>query len=203
MGNRTPGWLGPVAAAAILGAALFGAAVKMAPLAEAICNPFAVRSRTISGPVLLQQVQKLQRLETSRYQGQVIVEGETKGILPTWITGDRLLFVGRGEVVAGIDLARLREGDLHAEGQRVSIRLPAAEILHTRLDNRQSEVFDRRAGFFGGTDTDLETRVRVEAEDRIREAAQANGLLRTAQENAQEALRTHLAALGFREVDFL
>ena len=114
MGTRTPGWLGPVIAAAILGTALFGAAVKLAPLAEAVRNPFAVRSRTMSGPVLLQQVQKLQRLETSRYQGQVIVEGETKGILPTWITGDRLLFVGRGEVVAGIDLARLREGDLHA-----------------------------------------------------------------------------------------
>ncbi len=196
-------WIGPVAAATILGAALFGAAVKLSPLAEAIRNPFAVRSRTVSGPVLLQQVQKLQRLETSRYQGQVIVEGETKGLLPTWISGDRLLFVGRGEVTAGIDLARLQPSDLRAEGERVSIRLPAAEILHTRLDNHQSEVFDRRAGFFGGTDTDLETRVRVEAEDRIREAARTHGLLQTAQENARETLRTHLTSLGFRQVDFL
>jgi hypothetical protein len=203
MGNRTSAWIGPVVAATILGAALFGAAVKLAPLADALRNPFAVRSRTLSGPVLLQQVQRLQRLETSRYQGEVIVEGETKGILPTWVSGDRLLFVGRGEVVAGIDLARLRPADLRAEGERVSIRLPAAEILHTRLDNHQSEVFDRRAGFFGGTDSDLETRVRVEAEDRIREAARTHGLLKTAQANAQEALRTHLNALGFRQVDFL
>lgn len=203
MEKRTPAWLGPVAAATILGAALVGAAVKLAPLADAIRNPFSVRSRTVSGPVLLQQVQRLQRLETSRYQGQVIVEGETKGVLPAWVSGDRLLFVGRGEVVAGIDLARLQPADLQANGERVSVRLPAAEILHTRLDNRESEVFDRRAGFFGGTDSDLETRVRVEAEDRIREAARANGLLTTARENAKEALRTHLNGLGFRQVDFL
>lgn len=203
MDNRTSAWVGPVVAATIFGAALLGAAIKLAPLAEGIRNPFGIRSRTVSGPVLLQQVQKLQRLETSRYQGQVIVQGETKGVLPTWVSGDRLLFVGRGEVVAGIDLARLSSSDLQANGERVSIRLPAAEILHTRLDNRQSEVFDRRAGFFGGTDTGLETRVRVEAEDRIREAARANGVLRTAQDNAREALRTHLTGLGFRKVDFL
>ena len=201
MANRS--WVGPVAAATILGIALVVTAFKLSPLAEAIRNPFAVKSRTVAGPVLLQQVQKLQRLETSRYRGQVIVEGETKGILPTWVSGDRLLFVGRGEVVAGVDLARLQAGDLQPDGERVAVRLPAAEILHTRLDNRQSEVFDRRAGFFGGTDSDLETRVRVEAEDRIREAARANGLLKSAQENAQEALRTHLAGLGFRDVEFL
>ena len=36
MEKRTPAWIGPVAAATILGAALIVAAVKVAPLAEAL-----------------------------------------------------------------------------------------------------------------------------------------------------------------------
>src|SRR3569833_472304 len=70
------------------------------------------QSRVFSGPVVLERIQSLQRLETCRYRGEVVVRGRTGGILPTWLTGDRLLFVGRGEVVAGLDLARLRPQDV-------------------------------------------------------------------------------------------
>jgi len=156
-----------------------------------------------SGPVVLEQVQRLQRLETCRYNGQVVVRGEKKNALPTWLAGDRLLFVGHGEVVAGVDLSLLRPEDLRAEGDRVSMRLPRTEILHTRLDNRRSEVFERQAGLFTGPDRNLESTVRVEAEDRIRQAALESGILATADANAREALRVQLSGLGFREVRFL
>jgi hypothetical protein len=155
------------------------------------------------GPVVVERVQRLGRLETCRYQEQVVLRGDTKGWLPTWIAGDQLLLVGRGEVVAGVDLARLRPEDILAEADRVTVRLPASEVFHTRLDNRQSEVVDRRSGLFTGPDRALETRVRLEAEDRIREAAVAGGILATADANARAVLRDQLAALGFSTIRFL
>lgn len=167
-------------------------------------NPFHLTTRVApTGPVLLQQVQKLQRLETCRYNGEVIVRGDTKSWLPTWMAGDRMLFVGHGEVVAGVDLSGLDEQDLRVRGGSVTLKLPDPEILHTRLDNHRSQVFERQSGFLSGPDQDLETQVRVEAEEKIRQAAIESGVLATARANAQEALRGHLQLLGFREVRFL
>ena len=197
-------------AASVLGITLLGVSVARQAFSSLdwaqglIRNPFRLSTRTgPTGPVGLEQVQRLQRLETCRYNGQVIVRGDTKGMLPTWLAGDRLLFVGRGEVVAGVDLGRLRPEDLAVERDSVAVRLPSPEILHSRLDNRGSEVFERRSGIFTGPDRTLEGRVRVEAEDRIRQAALESGVLATAATNAQDTLRSHLQMLGFREVRFL
>lgn len=167
-------------------------------------NPFRLTgSAQATGPVILEKIQQLQRLETCRYSGQVVVRGDNKGWLPTWLAGDRMLFVGRGEVVAGVDLARLKPEDVRVEQGAVSLRLPQSEILHSRLDNHTSEVYDRRCGLFSGPDQNLETRVRQEAEDRIRQAALESGVLSTADANARDALRRQMEGLGFKSVRFL
>jgi hypothetical protein len=157
----------------------------------------------VPGPVVLEQMQQLQRLETSRYQGQVVVRGESaRHPLPAWLSGDRMLFVARGEVVAGIDLARLRPEDIAVRNGEVEVRLPTPEIFHAAVNAHTSEVYERRTGWFGGPDPQLETEVRREAEERIREAALRSGVLAAARRNAEEALRRHLGPLGFREVRF-
>lgn len=168
-----------------------------------LANPLRLSQRVMpTGPVVLEQVQRLQRLETCRYNGQVVVRGDTQGILPKWLAGDRMLFVGRGEVVAGIDLARLGPNDVVVQGDEVTVRLPQAEILHSALDSRRSQVFEHKSGIFTGPDPQLETKVRIQAEDQIRDAALESGLLNTARQNAEAALRDHLRPLGFREIRF-
>ena len=167
-------------------------------------NPFHF-STTIAptGPVVLQQVQQLQRLETCRFTEQVIVRGDDDSSLPRWLVGDHILFVGNGEAVAGIDLSKLKPEDVRVEGDKATLRLPSAEILHVRLDNKGSQVYDRQTGIFNRPDMNLETKVRQDAEERIRNAAIEGGILKTATDNAQETLRKQLHALGFGTVDFL
>lgn len=196
--NRSPLKAPLLIAAAVLAALVWGGARFVSSL-----NPFQMGIRVASGPVVLNEIQRLSRLETCRYNGQVIVEGKKQKWLPTWLAGDRILFVGRGEVVAGLDLAQLGRDDVLVDGRKVTVRLPQPEILHTRLDNRASSVYERQAGFFTGPDPGLETQVRVEAEDRIRAAAIENGVLRDARQNAEEALRKQLELLGFREIRFI
>lgn len=158
---------------------------------------------TASGPVVLQQIQQLNRLETCRYNGEVVVRGVKKGILPTWVSGDSVLLVGRGEVVAGIDLSHLKQHDVSVDGKRLTVRLPAPSILHTRLDNGLSEVHDRQSGIFSGPDPALEGNVRREAEERIRKAALESGILKSAETNARAALSGQLKLMGFQEIRFL
>ncbi|MGV3721219.1 MAG: DUF4230 domain-containing protein [Actinomycetota bacterium] len=166
-------------------------------------NPFAAFTTTASGPVVLQRIQQLNRLETCRYNGEVVVRGENKGLLPTWLSGDRVLLVGRGEVVAGVDLSRLGRDDVTVDGKRLTVRLPRPMILHTRLDNGASQVHDRQSGLFSGPDPALEGKVRLEAEERIKTAALHSGILATAETNARAALTGQLQLLGFQEIRFL
>src|SRR5207253_2232843 len=103
---------------------------------------------------------------------------------------------------AGVDLGKIRPEDVSTARDRVTVHLPPSEILHVALDNQQSEVFDRQTGIFTGPDRNLETRVRAEAEARLRQAALEAGILATSDANARDVLRRHLSLLGFRSIDF-
>jgi len=153
--------------------------------------------------VVVERIQQLNRLETCRYSGEVVVRGENKGLLPTWLSGDRVLLVGRGEVVAGVDLSGLGRNDVTVDGTSLTVRLPRPTILHTRLDNSTSEVHDRQSGIFSGPDPALEGKVRLEAEERIRTAALHSGILDTAETNARTAITSQLQLMGFQEIRFL
>ena len=166
-------------------------------------NPLGFSSKvTPSGPVVLLQMQKLARLETSRFNGQAIVKSETKGVLPISIAGDSLIFVAHGEVVAGVDLAKMNDGDVQVDGDKVTVKLPKAELFHTRLDSNTSEVAQRQTGLFSKPDINLETQARIEGENQLREAALQSGLLERADENAREAVRKQLEAAGIEKLEF-
>src|ERR1700724_3427809 len=67
----------------------------------------------VDQPTVVRQIQQLQRLETVSYTMDKIISGEhANAYLPKFLAGDRLLLVVHGEVVAGIDLARLQPGDV-------------------------------------------------------------------------------------------
>ena len=190
---------------AVLGCALFLAGIfsQGQSVRDFLGNPLGFSSKvTPSGPVVLLQMQKLARLETSRFNGQAIVKSETKGVLPVSIAGDSLIFVAHGEVVAGVDLAKMNEGDVKVDGEKVTVKLPRAELFHTRLDSSTSEVAQRQTGLFSKPDINLETQARIEGENRLREAALQSGLLERADENAREAVRKQLEAAGVEKLEF-
>src|SRR6202011_5494280 len=93
----------------------------------------------VDQPTVVRQIQQLQRLETVSYTMDKIISGEHgNAYLPKFLAGDRLLLVVHGEVVGGINLARLQPGDVLIQGQRVSIHLPPVEVLSTRIDNART-----------------------------------------------------------------
>src|ERR1035437_10071955 len=101
----------------------------------------------IPDPVtIINQVQALARLETIRYTVEKVITAETnQGVLAP-LFGDRLLFVAHGYVIAGIDMSKIKPADLWLTGTVLNVRLPAAEILVSTLDNGKSYVYDRQTG---------------------------------------------------------
>jgi len=137
------------------------------------------------------------------YTMDKIVSGErTSSMLPDFLAGDRLLMLVHGEVVAGIDFSNLESGDVQVSGRQVRLHLPAAVVFSTRLDSAKTRVYSRQTGLLVPTDPNLETQVRQEAERQLHDAAVADGVLKTAQQNAQTTLVSLLQGLGFTEVSF-
>jgi len=165
----------------------------------------AVTGRTltidVSQPTVVDRIQRLQRLETVVYTMDKIVTGAKENVLPDFLTGDRLLMMVHGEVVAGIDLSELKSNDVRVEGKKVRVHLPAPQVFMTRLDSAKTRVYSRQTGLLVPTDPNLETQVRQAAEQQLLEAAMADGILRNAQVNAASTIRSLLQGLGFEEIE--
>jgi len=167
----------------------------------------AVTGRTVSidvsQPTVVDRIQRLQRLETVVYTMDKLVTGAKENpLLPDFLTGDRLLMMVHGEVVAGIDFSNLKLDDVRVDGKQIHLHLPAAQVFSTRLDSAKTRVYSRQTGLLVPTDPNLETQVRQEAERQMQEAALADGILRTAQQNAASTISSLLQGLGFEKIDF-
>ena len=157
----------------------------------------------VSQPTVVDRIQRLQRLETVIYTMDKLVTGAKENpILPDFLTGDRLLMMVHGEVVAGIDFSNLKLADVKVDGKQVHLHLPGAQVFSTRLDSAKTRVYSRQTGLLVPTDPNLETQVRQEAERELQEAALADGILRTAQQNATATISSLLQGLGFEKIDF-
>ena len=157
----------------------------------------------VSQPTVVDRIQRLQRLETVVYTMDKLVTGAKENpIFPDFLAGDRLLMMVHGEVVAGIDFSNLKAGDVKVEGKQVRLHLPSSQIFSTRLDSAKTRVYSRQTGLLVPTDPNLETEVRQAAEQQLQEAALADGILRTAHQNAASTISSLLQGLGFEKIEF-
>jgi Protein of unknown function (DUF4230) len=157
----------------------------------------------VSQPTVVDRIQQLQRLETVVYTMDKVVSGAKENpIFPDFLAGDRLLLLVHGEVVAGIDFSTLKPGDVRVDGRQIHLHLPQAQVFSTRLDSGKTRVYSRQTGLLVPTDPNLESQVRQEAERQLLEAALADGVLRTAQQNATSTITSLLQGLGFEKIDF-
>ena len=151
----------------------------------------------------INEVRALARLETIQYSIEKVITGETGGGTFQALFGDKILFVGHGTVIAGIDMEKLQPEDMRFENGVLTVRLPPAEIFIATLDNEKSYVYDRETGILAKPDVNLETLVRQRAEEEIRAAAIEDGILEQAQVNAEAYLFKFFAALGYPNAIFV
>lgn len=166
---------------------------------------FLMGNRTsfdISSPAVVDKIRQLSRLETVDYSMDKIVGGERQNAyLPDFLVGDKLLLVAHGEVIAGVDLGQLKAGDVYVKGDAVKVLLPPPELLTTRIDNGRTRIYSRTTGLFANADPNLESEVRLTAEQQITQAALSDGILDKAKQNAHTSVTALLYGLGFHTVD--
>jgi hypothetical protein len=162
-------------------------------------------ARTTASPVVVEGVRGLDRLATVRVTESIIVtrESASDNALDRLFSGEKVLLVASGNVEAGVDLADLGEDDVEVRDDTVTIRLPEPEVLSASLDEDKTRVYDRDyAPLNLHPNDDLVEEARATAEERIEAAARENGVLDTAETNAEQSIRAFVTALGFEEVRF-
>jgi hypothetical protein len=188
-------------AVALAAASGFFAAKLLAPAKPQL----APNERLSDTPVVLVAVRGLARLESVAYHMERIIDLKHRqprlfGLIEV---DDEILLVAAGDVIAGVDLAKLREGDVTVVPgeRRVQLQLPAPEILTVRLDNERTYVHTRKTDLLAERVQEIETRARRLAEDSIRAAALSAGILERAKQGTEHTLTVLLGSLGYTRVE--
>jgi hypothetical protein len=183
-------------------------------------NPFrdgVIENRTIdrSGHAVVRSITELGQLKaaTGHYEVVVDVEKDVKP-LPSFLAGERILFVAVGSADATVDLSGLDEDAIVMNDDRtaVTVTVPAPVVGKPALDLERSHVFAKSRGalsrlgdlFGDGTDGDDPTSqeaVYKEGSRRIGQAAVDNpDLVTDARNSATATLTSLMHGLGFTDV---
>jgi hypothetical protein len=178
-------------------------------------NPFrngVVQQRTIdrSGPVVLKAITDLGefRAASGYYELVVDVERDVKPV-PSFLAGERLLFIAAGTVEVGVDLRDLGAGAVVVNDDRTSatITLPRPAIGAPRLDVERSYIYSQQRGLIDrlqdavGDNADEQRELYALATRRLAEAAARTDELTTRGEvNTRSMLAGLLRSLGFTDV---
>lgn len=147
---------------------------------------------------VVEQIQTLSDLVTVKYVVEkVVVLDDAR-----WYGENRVLLLAHGIVKAGIDLKRLKPGDVTVSGKSISINLPPPQLTDAYLDDTKSQVIDHTTGLLRTFDKDLEQDAREEAVLDIRRAAINNGIMDDASQRAQLELALFLNEAGYQQVRF-
>ncbi len=147
---------------------------------------------------IVQKIQGVQELTTTIYTMETIIPTSADrrwGKLS--IATTRLLYIGRGEVRAGIDLSQLTEADIQVSRDRIQIDLPPAQILDSKVDVNRSRLYDYDRGFLNlGPDVapQLQTLAQRKTLAEIVNHACSEGILETANQRAKETITQLIVA---------
>lgn len=166
-------------------------------------NPFRNDAVDRSGPAVLQSLTALSQLKAASGYYEVVVDLEGSNSLPDFISGDRVIYVGKGDVEALVDLRELDERRITVSEDRrsVTVNVPAPTVGEPRLDLETSYVASRDEGFivkFRGSD--LERKAQLKATEKLTAAANEGKLIDLAEQSTTATLRSVFGVLGFTNI---
>jgi hypothetical protein len=156
-------------------------------------------------PGVVMAIRDVARLESTSFHIEKVVEAtDAQGRLGGLVQAkDALLLVAVGDVVAGVDLSKLRDSDVTVDPSThtVHVRLPAAEVMSATLDERATHVYSRTTDLLAARNEQLEGEARRHAEEQMRAAAVQEGILDRARASADRTLRALLRSLGYENAE--
>jgi hypothetical protein len=157
-----------------------------------------------AGATVVRELRALSRLETSTLRLEKVIElkDHQKRLHGLVDADDAILFVAAGEVVLGVDLGKMTDGDVRSDEATgiAYVELPPPEILSTRFDEARSYVHSRTTDVFAQRNEGLEAAARREALAAFAAAGNEPRALDAARGQAEAQLRALAKAWGAKDL---
>ena len=174
-------------------------------IVEKVVYPQPVTPEIDIPTLVVQQIQGVEELTTTVYTMEATVPTSAERKLGDFVIATtKLLYIGHGEVRAGIDLSQITTEDIKVNNDKIAINLPPPQILDSKIDVNNSYVYDYDRGFLNlGPDVapDLQTLAQQQTLVKIVNSACRDGALNTANEKAKEVIINLLANTGFNQIE--
>jgi hypothetical protein len=160
--------------------------------------------------ILVKEINNLAQLITISAYNEIAIDSTKSGwklfnnpLIPNLLNlpnikepDNRLVLIGKGKILAGVNLTRLTATDVFVKDDSVSVTLPKAEILQVILNPSGFEVFEE-----SGTWTDDEVKaVKIKLRDKLVANAMQQNILLKADTKAITIMENFLRAAGFKKV---
>jgi hypothetical protein len=158
-------------------------------------------------PLVIKEVNALAELVTITAYNEVVIEQTIKGALvftgplvpslPGLRFADKkMILIGKGKVLAGVELSKLSDKDIFVKGDSVAVRLPKALLLQVILNPSDFETFEET-----GTWTDDEVRaVKQKLKDKLIITVLRQNIIQKAGDKAKLIMENFLQDAGFKKV---
>jgi len=194
-------------------AGLGALAVAVIVLANAIgglfsFNLFGTTKIDRSAPVVLKQLRDVSTYTAATGEFESTVDIENDSWLPSFLDGERAIFVGVGTVDAQVDFSQLaKDAIVVGDNGTVTVTLPQPTLGKAHVDpsrshvaNRDRGLINRIEGMFKDNPTS-ERELYITAQHRIAKAARGSEMRARAERNTDEMLQALLGKLGFQQVN--
>lgn len=155
--------------------------------------------------VMLREVEELGRIELVRYNFKEITEltEVSKEYFNLFKLGpdQKIALISTGEAAGCIDFSKMTHDDILISGDTVYMRLPAPEICYYKLDLDKTRIYSLQTSPVKEDGPFIQKAYKL-AEEEIRKAALASGILEQTRQNAEIILRPFLEEVSGRTVIF-
>ena len=149
--------------------------------------------------ISVEKIDKMGKLELVRMNIKDVLEQTVER--PFYLPDAKAVLIVSGEVIAGIDLEKVKEGDIEYSETKVTVTLPKPEILMSKIDHKKSRVYNVEWGGF--TTADLVDEAYKNAELAIIDEVRKMGYEETCRNNAKALLTPLFQELSGKEVAIL
>ncbi|SOC53694.1 Protein of unknown function [Ornithinimicrobium cerasi] len=190
----------------VLGGALLVGMVLALTAWQPWLNPFRETTTDRTGASVLQSLTDLSDYHAASAHYETVVDIEKDGgrFVPDFLSGERVLYVGKGDVDAVVDFGELDERRVvvSEDAASVQVTLPQPTVDRPELDLENSYVVLHDEGLvnrFKGSELEREAQLRA-VEQMTAAAADEGLLLELARENTTSMLEGLFGALEYESV---
>ena len=146
-------------------------------------------------------LQKMSDLATAEYVVTKIIKANDD---KTWYkVGDRKILMScKASLVAGIDLSKLTEKDIHIDGENITIILPHAKLLYINIKPEDIKTAYQDVSLFRTNfSANEKDGLAAQAEKQLKANAGSLGIFVTAETNSTLFINNFLQKIGFKNIN--